>query len=315
MLTLVQKRREVKVKILLLMMLFVWTLSAKNITPSDVYAQVMLIKQEVYGLLRHYHVKYNPKKIKKESQIVAKLKPRDVWQKTYEIAVKINILRQTHNLPLIEPVNMAPVLHLNPDLVYEQTQRILTELKIFETRENITIHHSKVQKFQGKIPLDVFNGLTQVSIALDTLNGGKFTPSYVFGEQMRVYDDITRILNQLNIEDHTIPDKKDPNDKPKDVYEKSLKVLEKIKQLQIGVGIGFVDFSTFEKKNSAITPNEVYTLTEMIIAELQPIKAYLGVNSITPPASSYKTKTPAEVNQLVGWNLRKLKLIRSLAKD
>ena len=179
MLTLVQRRREVKVKILLLMMLFVWTLSAKNITPSDVYAQVMLIKQEVYGLLQHYHVKYNPKEIKKESQIVAKLKPRDVWQKTYEIAVKINILRQTHNLPLIEPVNMAPVLHLNPDLVYEQTQRILTELKIFETRENITIHHSKVQKFRGKIPLDVFNGLTQVSIALDTLNGGKFTPSIV----------------------------------------------------------------------------------------------------------------------------------------
>ena len=298
-------------KTLLLMMLFAYNLLAGTITPNEVYSQVMLINKEVHSLLEHYGIKHSDKE---QSKIVVNLKPRDVWQKTYEIAVKINILRASYNLPIIEPVNMAPVLHLNPDLVYEQTQRILTELKIFETREGIHIVHTKAQKFSDKVPLDVFVGLTQVSLALDALNGAKFTPSYVFGEQMRVHDDITTILDELNIEDNTIPDKKNREDMPKDVYAKSLKVLDKIKQLQIGAGINFVDFSTFKKEGMRITPNEVYTMTEMIIAELQTLKAYLGIKSITPPASIYRTKTPAEASQLVGWNLRKLKLIHSLSK-
>ena len=301
-------------RVLLLLMLFVWSLFAGNITPNEVYAQVMLINKEVQSLLKYYDIKYDYQKIKERSKITANIKPRDVWQKTYEIAVKINILRSAHGLPIIEPVNMVPVLHLNPDLVYEQTQRILTELKIFETREGIQIEHAKVEKFTGKIPLDVFIGLTQVSMMLDILNGKKFTPSYVFGEQMRIFDDITRILKRLNIPDDTIPDKKNPKDTPSVVFDKNLRLLEKIKQLQISAGIEFVDFSGFKKRGMKITPNEVYTITEMVIAELQTIKAYLGIEVITPPASIYHTKTPAEVSQLVGWNIRKLNLVRSLIK-
>lgn len=303
-------------RIALFLFLFVTALlGAAKITPNEVYSQVVLIRHEVYALLDHYGVSYDKKEIERRSQISANLKPRNVWQKTYEIAVKINILRKSHGLPVIEPVNMAPVLHLNPDLVYEQTQRLLTELKIFETREEITITHLKAVKYRDKAPLDVFIALTQVSIALDTLNGEKFTPSYVFGQQMRVYDDITRILKRLNIPDETIPDKKNPGDTPGVVFDKSLQLLEKIKQLQISVGIDFVDFSGFKKPHEEITPNEVYTITQMVIAELQTIKAYLGIEKITPPASQYDDKTPAEVSQLVGWNLRKLKLIRALTKE
>jgi hypothetical protein len=50
----------------------------------------------------------------------------------------------------------------------------------------------------------------------------------------------------------------------------------------------------------------------MIIAELQTIKAYLGIPNITPAAAQYQLKTPAEVDQLMSWNLRKLNLIHSL---
>ena len=51
----------------------------------------------------------------------------------------------------------------------------------------------------------------------------------------------------------------------------------------------------------------------MIIAELQVIKAYIGLNDyITPAAAKYNSKTPVEVDQLMNWNLRKLSLIDSL---
>jgi len=207
---------------------------------------------------------------------------------------------------------MAPVLHLNPDLVYEQTQRIQAELKIFFTRESIEFPKIKRKTYKGKTPLDVFVGLSYVSASFDELNGGRFTPSYVFGEQMRLYDDITLILQHLQISDKTIPKKKNIDATPSDVFKESMKILEKIKQLQIIAGIEFVDFKEFQKGNE--TPGEVYTITQMILAELQTIKAYLEIDLITPAATKYRTKTPAEVEQLVSWNLRKLNLIKSLIK-
>ena len=52
----------------------------------------------------------------------------------------------------------------------------------------------------------------------------------------------------------------------------------------------------------------------MILSELQTIKAYIGLKTITPAAVTYKTKTPPEVDQLMSWNLRKLELINTLSR-
>ena len=297
---------------LILIFLLTLSLAAKSITPNDVYSQVMLIQDEMRFLLKHYGIKHDHDGINERIKVSTKLKPRNVWQITYEIMVKINILRQEYDLPVIEPVNMAPVLHLNPDLVYEQTQRILTELKIFMIRNEIKHPVNDKKVYSGKTPLDVYLGLTHVSASFDELNGGRFTPSYVFGEQMRLYDDISLILQHLQIQDKTIPKQKNINATPEDVSKESMKILEKIKQLQITAGIGFVDFNEFQKGNE--TPGEVYTITQMIIAELQTLKAHIGIDSITAAASKYNTKTPVEVEQLVSWNLRKLNLIHSINK-
>jgi len=205
-------------KKIILLFLVCFSLSAKTITPNEVYSEVMLITGEVEYLLKHYDIKHDHDGIVKRTAIYSRLKPRNVWQITYEIMVKINILRQEYKLPVIEPVNMAPVLHLNPDLVYEQTQRIQTELKIFFTRESIEFPKIKRKTYKGKTPLDVFVGLSYVSASFDELNGGRFTPSYVFGEQMRLYDDITLILQHLQISDKTIPKKKNIDATPSDVF-------------------------------------------------------------------------------------------------
>lgn len=298
-------------KICIALLLFV-TLEAKEITPNDVYAQVMLIRDNIHYLLKYYEIKHDNKSIEKNNSENIALKPRNVWQKTYEIMIKINILRQEHGLPIIEPINMPPVAHLNPDLVYEQTQRILTELQIFETRVSIPHVKYKLQKVKHKTPTDVFSALNDISFIMDILNKNRVTLSYVFGENMRVYDDIGLILDALSIEDNTIPAKKNINSTPNDTADTGLKILEKIKQLQVLSGITFVDFSNFRKKKQ--TSSDVFSITQMIIAELQTIKAHLGVTNITPSASVYKTKTPAEVDQLMRWNLRKLELINSLRR-
>jgi hypothetical protein len=283
---------------------------AGDITPSDVYGEVMRIKKEVNSLLNYYHIEYDEKKMEHDTAVHVNLKPRDVWQKSYEIMIKINILRSMWDLPSISPVNMAPVLNLNPDLVWEQTQRVLTELRIFEYRNFIPVKHFKVKHYKDKTPLDVFNGFAYISAAMDKLNRSSFTPSYVFAQNMRVYDDLSLIISRLGIEDNTIPAKINIKATPNDTFKTGMKILEKIKQLQILAGISFVDFSSIAKGKA--TPSDVFSITQMIIAELQTLKAYLKINSITIAAKEYESKTPVEVDQLMSWNLRKLNLVGNI---
>ncbi|RLA83196.1 MAG: hypothetical protein DRG78_05090 [Epsilonproteobacteria bacterium] len=300
-------------RLIIIVLLFSTTLFAKKIiTSNEVYTQVRLIQQQVHNLHQHFGTIHNHDAMKdEEHKIKTKLKPRNSWQKTYEIMVKINILRNENGLPTIEPINMTPVLNLNPNLVYGMTRRILTELNLFHHMLDIKKSKQKIELYKGKTPLDVFNALTHVSDSLDQLNKVGFTPSYVFGENMRIYDDLTVILQHLNIDDKTIPASKDIKATPKDTFEVGMKMLSIIRQLQIKSGLDFVDYSKFRKKK--ITSSDVFTITGMIISELQTIKAYIGLNdSITPAAAKYNSKISVEVDQLMNWNLRKLSLIYQL---
>jgi hypothetical protein len=296
----------------IILFLLQFSLYANNITPNEVYAQVKKIEKELHFLLKHYGIKHNHKLSMKKTYISTNLKPRNVWYKTYEIMVKINILRVAYKFPIVEPVNIAPVLNINPDLVYEQTQRILTEIYIFKLRMGLKNKIIKTKRYINKTPQDVFNLLSVISTSLDKLNNTTFTPSYIFGENIRVNNDLSTILHHLNIKDNTIPSVKNDNATPADTFTIAMKTLYKIAQIQKDVGIQSVDFSAFRKDNPS--QGDVFTMVEMIISEIQTIKAFIGLNTyITPAATQYKDKTPSEVEQLMHWNLRKLNLIITLA--
>jgi len=300
-------------KFLLVAILFASLLNAKNITPNDVFAKVMQIESDVYTLLQFYGVSDESDIITDFNKLKTKLKPRNTWQKTYEILVKINMLREANYLPRIEPIGMEPVINLNPDMVYEQTVRILAELEIFKIRKNIKKGRVALKTYKNKTPLDVFNELHKISMQFDILNRSSFTPSYVFAETIRVHEDLTLILSHLNINDQTIPSKRDENATPSDTFEVAMKTIKKIQELQFKLGIKIVDFSSF--KRDVLTPSDVFSITQMILAELQPIKAYIGLkNDVTTPALKYIGKTPSDVDQLMNWNLRRIELIQMLGR-
>lgn len=297
-----------------LIFLLNFSLFAKTITPSDVYAQAMLITDETHALLKYYNIEHDHDGIMARTGIKTQLKPRNSWQMTYEIALKINIFRTVHKLPIIQPVNIAPVLDLNADLVYEQTQRILTEIKIFKYKMGIEHNESKAKEYANKTPLDVFNLLRKISASFDELNQAEFTSSYVFAETMRIYDDLTIILAHLKIKDNTVPPSSNPKITSKDAFDTSMEALRVLKQIQFTMGIDGVDFSAFNKQE--ISANDMFTISQMIIAELQTIKAYIGLKHyITPAAGIYRDKTPANVEQLMNWNLRKISLIYESRKN
>jgi len=297
----------------ILLLLVTLSLNAKIITPNDVYAESMLIQSHLHFLLKHYEVQHNHEEISKRTTLSINLKPRNAWQKSYEILVKINMLRAQHNLPRIEPIGMEPVEKLNPDMVYEMTQRILAEIKIFEIRNDINPPLFKVKKYRNKTPLDVYNSFGHISATFDELNHAELSPSYVFAETMRIYDDLTLIIKHLNIKDKTVPSQRLLKATPKDSLKISMKVLEKIKVLQRSVGIDTIDMSAFNKKD--VLPSDVYSITGVILSELQPIKAYIGLkDKVTTPALEYNKKVPSDIEQLMQWNFRKLSLIHKLQR-
>jgi hypothetical protein len=170
---------------------------------------------------------------------------------------------------------------------------------------------SPVPKASGKEPIDVFNLLNRISYKLDIINGQHFTPSSVFSQSMRILADMDIILSRLNIRDNTKPAVKVAHDQPKDVFLTSLTILHEIQRLQSMAGIEHVEFGS--QPNREISPSDVFNISGMILAELQPVKAHLDLrHAITPPANFFQNRSPGNVNQVLGWVLKKLRQIRSL---
>jgi hypothetical protein len=122
------------------------------------------------------------------------------------------------------------------------------------------------------------------------------------------------MLESLNIGDYSAPDQKITNATPTDTLKVCMEILGRIANLQKSIHVEFIDFIEFDKQNA--TPSDVYTMTGLIISELQPIKAHLGIKrSSVSTSTSYVNKKPENVEQIMRWNLKRLKLIKSLSKD
>jgi len=279
----------------------------QSITPSKVYKEVTNLHEEINLIKEHFNKKAMPTYV----DIKTKLLPRHAWQRTYEIFVKINILREKYNLPIIEPVNMEPTLELDPTFTYEQVLRLLQEVRILKLRFGITKKIETQAEYSNKTPSDVYNALNLLSRELDIINGKEFTPSHVFAEVIRIYEDFDAILNRLKITNPTTPPIKNQKDTPTQSYHVALELLESIRKLELSVGLQSVDFYAFRRKK--INPSDVFEITQIILAELQLFKAYIGLHhTITRGAKRYHNKTPADVTQMMRWLLKKSKQINLL---
>ena len=275
-------------------------------TPSDVYTEALRIKGDISIISSHFNAENgeNPLPVK------TSLKPRNAWQKSYEIMVKINILREKYGLPRMEEVQVKPLKNLDPGLTHEQVRRILTELDIFMTRVGISSRTPKAKQQTKKTPADVYNLLNVISTQLDAIIGESFVPSHVFSQTMRVLDDLNLILARLNVYERIGPPNKDTRAQPQDVYQIALQLMDEIHRLQMMASVESVDFRLF--KVGTITPADVFDLTQMLLAEIQPIKAHLRITRVTIPSQVYTGKIPGDAKQALEWGVRKSSRIQSL---
>ncbi len=281
---------------------------AKEITIDEVYQQAYRINEEIEILKRHFDID----EMIQVAPIYADFTSAHTWQKAYEILFKLNILREKHDLPFLAVSSREPSLNPKPQIVFAQSLRILTEIDILKYQLDITEKTELPPKFSGKTLTDNFNLMNHISYQIDLLTGTSFTPSYVFAQTIRINEDVNTILDVLNIQDNTIPPPKQNNMIPADAFKTALQLLQEIKRLeQLGniKGIESYPFEQIEK----ITPSEVFSMTGILLAELQVIKADLGLfHALTPIAQYYENRTPSDVQQILGWSIRKLQLITTL---
>ena len=278
-----------------------------RITPSDVYVEAVQIGKEIEILKKHLGIQGE----KPTVVYRAVLKPRHSWQKTYVIFRKINLFRQKQGMPAFAVNAMEPLLSVDPVLTFEEAMRIHNELEIVKSRLGILEQVSFPDMEEGKSPLDVFNQLHYISKQLDMLNGEEISAAYVFAEAMRVFEDVSLLLQVLELEDTTYPPEKEAQATEKDALAAAFELMEEIQRLQRGAGIERTDFTPFRKEKE-VTPSDVIDMVGMCLVEIQTLKATLGVKTVTPPAEQYMAKGPEEVHQLIRWTTRKLRLVRAI---
>ncbi len=279
-----------------------------TISTSELFAQIVQIDRETELLMQ----KVGSRKHAGSQHVEMDLKPRHIWQKTYFILLKINAYRRKNGMPINTINSLEPVLHLDSTLVYEQSQRLLTELRIIKRRMGIDKQVSALEPVKDKRMIDIFNRLHEISLHFEVLNGETNTISLIFSEVMRIYEDINTILRGYNIKDTSFPPEKQIAITPKDSLEAAFDMMREIQRLQRSTGIAHTDFTALNKIDGVVPP-DVFNMVGMALAELQTIKASLDLtHHITPPANFYEGKRPADVHQLLRWMIHKLKLIESL---
>ena len=285
---------------------------AIKITPSEVFTEALRLDSELETMKNHFGVDTLQKETYlKMKKVNGSFKPKHVWQLAYMLNVKINMFRVKHNLPRIAEVGIEPVLNVNPNMPYGMLRRQITEIQIIKKFFHIDEKVKSVKKVHGKTPTDVFNKLLHISKELDKLNKQDIDPSRVFSQVMRLYQDVTLILKVLNIKDDTLPSKKNKNSKPKDAFKQAIKLIKQIQRVQRTADIQRTDFSGLHKKD--IVPEDVFIIIGMANAEIQTLKAYLGLKQeVAPLAKFYSNKTPSDVEQLIGWVTKRIELIKDL---
>ncbi|WP_353570863.1 hypothetical protein [Candidatus Albibeggiatoa sp. nov. BB20] len=273
-------------------------------TPSDVYKQLYIINEEIKLLKQFFRVTTQVK----PSKVNIELYSRHMWQKTYEVLIKINLFREKNGLPYIAVSSREPRKTPPPIIVYGQVLRILTELKIIKHALDIPNIEFEEKKFKNIRVVDSFNFINNISAELDLLLKKSLSPSFVFAQAMRISEDINAILDAQNIANNSIPPPKNKNTTPTESYAAAEQLMTEIVRIQRTTNVNSIDFK--ELKPNKITAGDVFSMTGIILAELQTIKAHLGLKyALTPVAKHYTNILPADVEQVLGWCVRKMQLI------
>jgi len=262
-------------------------------SPNDVF----LVAQKVLQRLRHYKkLRGIRTKANRPREVIA-LQPRHVYQKTLECLKKVMVLRQQTGFSA-SATPYFPMRIITPNDVFALATRLDRALNLVYETIGMAKESFETRDIAGnKTPSDVFRVMWQISYELDTiLNSQGQTPNDVFQMASYVVAHIQRIQRHL---DDTPPipiPTLVAGMKPADVIVQAHAVLKTIGQLKVRAGM-FATSLPIAKQDSRVTPNDVFNLVSVIIAELTEIEIHFGISEQLEPPPSVQNKRPSDVHQ------------------
>ncbi|MDD2760655.1 MAG: hypothetical protein PHH11_10230 [Methylomonas sp.] len=244
--------------------------TVSEFTADSVYAQALQIEKEV-ALLKRFTdnatvIAYTPVK--------ADLKPSHIWQKAYEIQLKLSIFRHRQGLPGFSPVTREPELNVSLRATWGQMLRTQAEITSIKAYLGIQEMVTPAAPVQGKRLIDVFDKLNQISYELDSLNGEAIGPRYIYAQVIRFNEDVNAILHKTRTEDTAVPPPGKPDASIQDLLAATFSLLSDVQRLQRQLGIATTDFGEFRKTDKVASP-DVFNLVILCLTELETIKAQL----------------------------------------
>ncbi|EIJ40951.1 hypothetical protein BegalDRAFT_0024 [Beggiatoa alba B18LD] len=280
------------------------------ISLDETYTEIYKVQQEL-ALIKQ---RLNLTETIERPKVTLQISPRHSWQKIYQILFKLNHVFEKYGFPPLNIPSREPEKNMSNDAIYEQVIRLHTEFNLLKQYLGVTAFPPPPPVFTQKTDLDNYNALNAIFYDLDALANSSFTPSHVFGQTMRIHEDIDALLYFLEITDTTLPNPKKINSTPADVFNTGLELVREIQELQKNFNIKMVNLKTDVYQDihtRKITPTEAFGMTGLILAELQVLKAHLGLELIvTPAARFYQDKIPADSRQILEWNISRIQLIK-----
>jgi len=281
--------------------------AADELGVHDVYIETLRIQHYLEAIQSHKHKNHQGE----IGFIQADLRWHHVWAKCYTVLKEINLLRQQHGLERVEPVNLEPQLETSPRQVWEMCRRISTELEIVVRQLQIQIpSFSPSLTIKNITAADMYWQIQHASIQLHEITGG-LPPTYVYAEARRLNDDVNQLLSHLEVIDSVSPPRRLNQATSSDAMQQAFHVLQELHRLQRYYDLPVNNLQGFNR-GAQSQPKDVFVTITLLIAELQTVKARLGLNhALVPNAAQAREKTPVDVAQLLGYIANKLKQIKA----
>ncbi len=279
-----------KILIIVLLLLSV-DVFAEEKTPSDVYAESVVLKSMVIELRKEHNIYDKLDEVEKQKN----KSPRHVLQKTLEILSKVNKYREINDFGKIT-LPPVPPRDITPEDVYENVIRLKIEVAhLLKNKKILKEERFIPKKYTNKTPSDVYRELWGISLAFDKMLGQGFTPTDVYIQTEQIIEVIKFLASTQREQVNIQKPKRKEHQHPNHALYKSIELLNKINKIQKKLWMEPVPIPDVKQK--IISPTEVYDSIQTLTAELNRISRRLGVERSFKLKEIKEKKTPADVVQ------------------
>ena len=276
-----------------------------DITPSHVFQATQDLIAEIEVLREAMGISDYPN----EAEPQEGRAPVHVYAKTLEVMRKVARIQSKFGITPAE-VGQIPVKAIVTKDVFSNVQAIVGELRRVKSQLVIEDEIQPAPLVGGKTPTFVYKNLGDASFLLDGLVGRPLTPNDVYGNVLRIHDEMELIAAKLGAELELDPPAVNGRKRPMEVAQQMLRATYKTINLQTRLGMDASSVPTLTLVR--VTPAEVFEISNLLLAEMARIKMHLSIELPYASRGEERNRTPADVFAQV---LRMIKNLDALAKE